>query len=68
MAREPLGWSNLLGLGAVLGVLLAGGAALGWWLDGQLHTAPILVIVGIALGLLTGVGYAISQIRPYLKN
>jgi F0F1-type ATP synthase assembly protein I len=68
MDREPLGWPALLGMGIVLAVLVAGGAGVGWWLDGVLHTSPILVVVGIGLGVVTGIGYAIVQIRPFLKN
>jgi F0F1-type ATP synthase assembly protein I len=68
VAREPLGWSNLLGIGTVSAVLLAGGIALGWWLDSLLHTSPILVIVGIALGIAGGICYTVVQIRPFLKE
>ncbi len=68
MAREALGWSNLLGIGTVMAVMLGGGIALGWWLDGVLHTSPILVLVGILLGLAAGIAYTFVQIRPFLKE
>jgi hypothetical protein len=68
VAREPLGLSNLLGLGTVLAVLLGAGIALGWWLDGALGTSPTFVLIGIALGLAGGVCYTVVQIRPFLKE
>jgi F0F1-type ATP synthase assembly protein I len=68
VAREPLGWSNLLGIGTASAVMLAGGIALGWWLDSLFHSSPIFVLVGIALGLAGGLCYTVVQIRPFLKH
>ena len=67
-ARGSLGWTNLLGLGAVIAVLLGAGIALGWWLDSAWGTSPTMVLVGIALGLAGGVCYTVVQIRPFLKE
>lgn len=44
------------------------GLVLGWWLDGLLHTFPIFVLVGIALGIAGGIYYSVVQIRPFLKH
>lgn len=55
-------------MGAVAAGTLAAGIALGWWLDGLLHTSPTMVLVGIALGLAGGICYTIVQIRPFLKE
>jgi len=52
----------------VSAVTLLAGTALGWWLDALLHTFPILVLVGIALGIAGGICYTIVQIRPFLKE
>ena len=68
MTREAPGWSTLLGIGTVFAVTLAAGIALGWWLDGLLHTSPILVLVGIAVGIVGGICYSVMQIRPFLKK
>jgi F0F1-type ATP synthase assembly protein I len=68
MTRESLGWSNLLGMGAVSAASLGIGIALGWWLDKDLGTSPTMVLIGIALGLVGGVCYTIVQIRPFLKE
>lgn len=67
-ARDSLGWSTLLGLGAATAVLVGAGIALGWWLDSVLGTSPILVVIGIALGLAGGFCYTVVQIRPFLKK
>jgi F0F1-type ATP synthase assembly protein I len=68
MTREAPGWSTLLGIGTVCAVALAAGIALGWWLDGLLHTSPILVLVGIAVGIVGGICYSVVQIRPFLEK
>jgi len=65
---EAPGWSTLLGIGIVSAATLAVGISLGWWLDGLLHTFPVLILVGIALGIAGGVCYTIVQIRPFLKQ
>ena len=68
MTREAPGLSTLLGIGIVSALTLVAGIALGWWLDGLLHTFPVLVLVGIALGIAGGICYTIVQIRPFLKE
>jgi F0F1-type ATP synthase assembly protein I len=68
MARESLGWSNLLGMGATSAALVGAGIALGWWLDSVLGTSPTMVVIGIALGLAGGFCYTVVQIRPFLKK
>jgi F0F1-type ATP synthase assembly protein I len=42
------------------------GVVLGLWLDSKFHTAPILLLVGLGLGLVTAAVSVISQIRQYL--
>jgi len=44
------------------------GFGLGWWLDGALHTSPILAVVGIAVGLLAASGYTVVRVRSYLRE
>lgn len=68
MTREAPGLSTLLGIGAVFALTLLAGIALGWWLDALLHTSPVLVLIGIALGIAGGIYYTIVQIRPFLKE
>lgn len=68
MTREAPGWSTLLGIGAVSAVTLVAGVALGFWLDDLFDTSPILVFIGIALGIAGGIYYTVAQIRPFLKD
>lgn len=66
--REIPGWSTLLGIGSVSAATLAAGVLLGWWLDGIVGTSPILLLIGVALGLAGGVCYTAIQIRPFLRD
>jgi F0F1-type ATP synthase assembly protein I len=68
VAREYPGWSTLLGIGSVSAGSMAAGFLLGWWLDGVLGTSPILVSIGLALGLVGGVCYTVVQFRLLLKD
>jgi F0F1-type ATP synthase assembly protein I len=53
-----------MGLAAAICVGL--GVVLGLWLDSVFHTAPALLLVGLALGLLTAAVSVIKQIQQYL--
>ncbi|MGI8666329.1 MAG: AtpZ/AtpI family protein [Jatrophihabitans sp.] len=70
MADEPQGltWSSLLSLGIVSALTVVAGFGLGWWADGLLHTFPIMVLVGIALGVAGAVSYTFVRIRSFLKE
>ena len=41
------------GIGWFVGMAIALGAYGGFWLDGKFDTAPVLTILGLALGVLT---------------
>ena len=43
--------ARLTMIGWFVGVSIAGGALLGWWLDGRLGSAPLLLVIGILLGV-----------------
>ena len=43
--------ARLTMIGWFVGVSIAGGALLGWWLDGVIDSAPLLLIVGVLLGI-----------------
>ena len=68
VARESPGWSTLLGIASAFAATFAVGTALGWWLDGVFGTSPILVLLGIALGVIGGVCYTVVQFRSLLAN
>jgi ATP synthase protein I len=64
---KPLpGAAAFLGMGVSSAVCVGLGVVLGLWLDSKFHTAPALLLVGLALGLLTAAVSVIAQIRQYL--
>jgi F0F1-type ATP synthase assembly protein I len=68
MAREAPGWSELLGLGVSIALCVAAGLGLGWLADSLANTAPIFLLIGLLLGVVAAVGYAVAEFRKYLKN
>jgi len=65
---EGLTWSGLLSLGLVAAVMVVVGFALGWWADRLFNTFPIMVLVGIGLGVVASVSYTYVRIRSYLRE
>jgi F0F1-type ATP synthase assembly protein I len=65
---EGLTWSGLLSLGLVAAVMVVVGFALGWWADRLFDTSPIMVLVGIGLGVVASVSYTYVRIRSYLRE
>jgi F0F1-type ATP synthase assembly protein I len=53
-------------MGLSAAVCVGIGVVLGLWADSVWHTAPVLLLVGLALGLVASVAMVISQIRQYL--
>ncbi|MDA0815828.1 MAG: AtpZ/AtpI family protein [Chloroflexi bacterium] len=45
----------LLGIGFVLGIWIAGGALLGFYLDGRFDSRPLFTLVFLFMGLAIGV-------------
>ena len=68
MAREDLGWSALLGMGAATAAVLLVGVAAGWLADRVLATSPIFLLVGLALGIIAACVYTVSQFRRYMSD
>jgi ATP synthase protein I len=59
---------TLAGLGLTNAICLAGGLLLGHFLDGWLGTAPVMVLVGMTLGLALGVVGSVLEVRRYLQD
>lgn len=59
---------RLLGIGTVFVVILAVCVAIGWFVDGRLHTTPLFVLVGVALGIFLGVVTTVAEIRRDLRE
>ena len=68
MPEEPLGWSTLLGMGAVVAAELVAGLALGWLVDRLAGTTPVFLLVGVLLGIVAAVSYTVVEFRKYLRN
>lgn len=68
MARNAPGLSTLLGIGGVIALCLVAGMGLGWFVDGRLHTFPVFVLAGLALGIAGGCYYTYAEIRTFLKD
>ncbi len=66
-APKPLpGAVAFLTMGLSAAVCVGVGLGLGLWLDSALHTAPVFLLVGLALGLAVAALSVIKQIRSYL--
>jgi F0F1-type ATP synthase assembly protein I len=64
---KPLpGAAAFLGMGLSAAVCVAIGVALGVWGDSTWHTAPLLLLIGLGVGLLAAVVLVVTQIREYL--
>jgi F0F1-type ATP synthase assembly protein I len=65
---RSLGWSELLGMGAVIAAELVAGLGLGWLVDSLADTTPVFLLVGLLLGIAAAVSYTVVQFRKYLKS
>jgi hypothetical protein len=63
---QSLGWSELLGMGAAIAVLMVVGLGLGWLVDRLAGTTPIFLLMGLLLGIAGAVLYAVGEFRKYL--
>ncbi len=64
---KPLpGAVAFLNMGLAAAVCVGAGLLLGLWADSAWHTAPILLVVGIVLGLAAAAASVVAQIRKYL--
>ena len=56
---------RLTGVGFFIGICIAGGTLIGWWLGGN---KPIFMIIGLVIGLIVaGIG-VYQMLRPLLSN
>jgi F0F1-type ATP synthase assembly protein I len=64
---KPLpGAVAFLNMGLAAAVCVGVGVVLGVWGDNTWHTAPLLLIIGLVLGLAAAVWSVVAQIRRYL--
>jgi F0F1-type ATP synthase assembly protein I len=70
-AKQPSGRpsvASLVGIGSTVVVLVVGGVGLGWWLDSVLHTVPVFVFIGLAIGMVSAWLFAYATLRKFLKQ
>lgn len=59
---------RLVGVGFFIGGSIVLGVFAGLWLDSKLNTSPILVIVGLALGIVIAFYGVYQMILPLIGN
>ena len=63
----PLGAATLIGIGTTSAVCLALPTVLGWLADRWLGTSPLLVLIGLVLGIATCASYTYAQARRFME-
>jgi F0F1-type ATP synthase assembly protein I len=66
--RAAPGVAQLLQIGALCGVSIGIGVVVGYLLDGVLGTTPLLVFVGLAVGILGAGAGSYQVIRPFVTD
>ena len=59
---------RLVGVGFYIGTSIVLGVAVGLWLDSKFHTQPVLVIVGLLIGLFVAFYGVYRMLKPFLNN
>jgi F0F1-type ATP synthase assembly protein I len=62
------GWSALLGIGIAAALIVVGGLLIGWVADRALGTTPILLLVGLLLGVAAASTFLYFRIRDSLNS
>jgi hypothetical protein len=67
-AKPTLDVWTLIGIGAYnVGCLLVG-MGVGWFIDSQMDTTPVLLMVGLAGGIGLGIVGTWLRIKPFLRD
>lgn len=65
--RPTLGLRDMVTLGSVMVGCLVGGCGLGLLLDAHFGTLPVLTLVGLGVGLVSGAVITFQRIRHFLS-
>lgn len=60
MSSKPPRLRDLAGMGSAIAFMVAGGLGLGWFIDGQVGTSPLLTSIGLAVGIVSASIYLYS--------
>ena len=66
--QQAPGVQELLQIGATCGVCIGLGTFVGYLLDGVLGTTPLLVFVGLAIGIMGAATGSYYVIRPFVAG
>ena len=64
-------WSGamrLIGVGFFISTSIIGGVMVGLWLDSKFDTEPLLVLVGLLLGLIVSIFGVYEMLLPLLQK
>ena len=59
---------NLLGIGFFLAISIVGGMGLGYWLDNMWDTKPLVMLIGLFVGIIIGIFGTYQTIAPIMKK
>jgi ATP synthase protein I len=59
---------KLIGVGFYICACIVGGALGGMWLDGKFNTQPILILIGLVLGLIIAFWGVYQMLIPMIKE
>jgi ATP synthase protein I len=59
---------RLIGVGFFIGGSILLGVVAGLWLDSKLNTSPILVLIGLFLGIVIAFYGVYQMLRPLITN
>lgn len=68
MSSSGPGLRELLGMGSKIAVMVAGGLALGMFLDSRVVTSPLFTLVGLGVGMIAASAYLYSIGKQYWKD
>jgi len=61
--KSPPSFLTLAGLGISIALCVAGGVVLGLYLDSTTHRSPLFTLIGLVVGIASGVGLAYVEIK-----
>lgn len=67
-SMSGLEFRDFLTIGSFVVTCLLLGLGAGWWVDARLGTTPVLTLVGLAVGVATGITGTWFRIRPLLLD
>lgn len=66
--RSPPNAAALLGLGFANACSVAVGLVVGWFIDRELGTGPVFILLGILSGIVLGIIGTFAQVRRLLRD